>query len=168
MKPIFITIFWYVTWSTSFWTEPAGSTFSTLLIGFDFWREFYSQSWPSSYCFSYCMMFVTLSFQFSSPHNGSGFGQPTIQGRITRFSLIISNTAMSLLTLNKMSFSRMSITMSNSQVKRTYETTQGIALAHHHLPSLGPIKCFGLLQTLVLRLLLSTVYRCSSSQAVHI
>ena len=47
------------------------------------------------------------------------------------------------------------IKLSNCQVKRTYEATRATALAHHHLPSLGPIKCFGLLQTSVLRLLLA-------------
>ena len=44
-----------------------------------------------------------------------------------------------------------SIKMSNFQVKKTYETAQGTALAHHPLHFLGLIKCFGLLPTLVLR-----------------
>ena len=44
-----------------------------------------------------------------------------------------------------------SIKMSNFQVKKTYETALGTALARHRLHSHGLIKCFGLLPTLVRR-----------------
>ena len=86
--------------------------------------------------------------QVSSSHNRSCIGQSTVQGRVTRFTGSTFFTEQNNHILETL---YVSIKMSNFQVKKTYETARGTALAHRRLHFLGLIKCFGLLPTLVLR-----------------
>ena len=164
MKPIFITIFWCLIFNLI--TFILDRTSWQYLLYLAHWVRLLAWVLFSILAIAllfllYAVCYVIISVFFTTQRKRFWSAYDTGQNYKVQCLNISSSTALSLLTLKNNVFleslnARISITMSNSQVKRTYEATRATALAHHHLPSLGPIKCFGLLQTSVLRLLIST------------